>query len=200
MRLKDAIDTAVTILNDDGVTYARSDLLRYANDALDAMLLLAPHLFYEIGDLKCIPGETVQVVPFADAHALVSVLRIKGGNALNMFDKATMDMYHPGWHLDPAGPARGWCPDASENSMRFYIWPKAPADQILEVVYVRVPKEYSETEEIGLPATYAGAIIDFIVASAESRDDEHVNSGRATMFYNKFLAYFKKNEPVQPLK
>ena len=197
MRLKDAIDTAVTILNDDGVTYARADLLRYANDALDAMLLLAPHLFHETGELSCVDGETIQAISFDDAHALASVVRVKNGNALNMFDKATMDMYRPGWHQDPAGPARGWCPDASGNPMRFYIWPKAPANQILEVVYVRVPKEYGETEETGLPATYAGAIADFIVASAESRDDEHANSGRAVMFFNKFMAHFRSNEPVQ---
>lgn len=191
MKLKDAIDTAVTVLNDAGVTYERADLLRYANDALDAMLLLAPHLFHETGELDCVDGETIQAVSFADAHALASVIRVKGGSALNSFDKKTMDAYRPNWHQDAAGPARGWCPDDTGNPMRFYIWPKAPANQILEVVYVRVPGEYSETDDTGLPATYVGAVADYIVATAESRDDEHVNGNRAVLFFNKFTAHFK---------
>ena len=192
MILKDAIDTAQTILNDGGVTYERADLLRYANNALDAMVLLAPQLFQVVGDLSCLADSTAQdISSFDDAHALVSVVRVKGGRALSRFDKATMDQYTPEWHLDDADAARGWCPDDTGNPMRFFIWPKAPAGQVLEVVYVRVPGEYGETDDTGLPATYASAIADFIVGSAESRDDEHVNANRALLSFNKFRAYFK---------
>lgn len=190
LTLKEAIDTAQTILNDDGVTYTREDLLRYGNDALDAMLLLAPHLFHETGELACVDGETIQAVSFDDAHALVSVIRVKGGRALTQFDKSAMDRFSPGWHQSEPAPARGWCPDDTGNPMRFYIWPPAPADQVLEVIFVRLPREYGETEDTGLPATYVAAVSDYIVATANARDDEHVLSNRATVFFNKFAAHF----------
>jgi hypothetical protein len=188
--LQEAVDLAITVLNDAGVTYSRQDLVKYGNDALDAMVLLAPYLFHETGELTCTAGETLQVVSFDDAHALVSVLRVKGGDALRRFDKSTMDAFTPGWHHAPQATATGWCPDDANNPMRFFIYPPAPPDQVLELVYVRIPPEYTETEETGVPETYCGAVADYIIAMAESRDDEHVNTNRAMAHLNKFASRF----------
>lgn len=190
MQLGTAIDLAVTVLNDNGVTYNRADLLKYGNDALDAMVLLAPHLFHETGEVTCTAGNTIQVVSFADAHALSAVLRVKGGDALRPFDKAAMDAFTPGWHKAPQGPAEGWCPDPTGNPTRFFVYPPAPPGQVLEVVYVRVPDEYAEDADTGLPDTYVGAVADYIIAMAESRDDAHVNTNRAMSHLNKFAARF----------
>lgn len=190
LKLQDAVDLAITVLNDDGVTYERADLVRYGNDALDAMVLLAPHLFHETGELTCTANETLQVVSFDDAHALVSVLRVKGGDALRPFDKASLDAFMPGWHQAPMGVAQGWCPDDTGNPVRFLIYPRSPNGQVLELVYVRIPPEYAEADETGVPETYAGTIADYIIAMAESRDDEHVNTNRAMSHLNKFAARF----------
>jgi hypothetical protein len=71
------------------------------------------------------------------------------------------------------------------------VYPPAPADQIVEVLYVRIPSEYAIDADTGLPAIYGDAITDYIVYRAESRDDEHVNSNRAAQFLASFVQKVK---------
>jgi len=52
LKLNAPIDTAIGILSDLGsVRYSREDLLQYANDALDQMVTIAPHLFNTEGEV-----------------------------------------------------------------------------------------------------------------------------------------------------
>jgi hypothetical protein len=54
--------------------------------------------------------------------------------------------------------------------------------------YVVTPPVYALADSIAvLPNAYFGALIDGTVYLAESIDNEHVNSGRAKMFYDSFV-------------
>lgn len=188
MLLQNPIATARTILNDAGiVTYTAADLTRYANDALDAILGLAPRWFNTRGTLLCTAGTTEQTLSFANAQALVMVERIQGGGVVHLADRAAFDRFQPGWPSDTAGPAQNWMPSPA-SPVQFSIYPKAPSAQTLELVYVRVPGEYADADETGLPDTLAPAVADYIVAMAMSRDDEHVNASRAAQFLQSFTA------------
>lgn len=188
LQLTDAITVARGILQDiESVNYRYSsaDLLIYANDALDAMTLLAPQLFYTDGDVACIAGSALQTISFDNALALVKVRRVKGGDALIQADPDNLDAFDAAWQKASAAAAVNWFPVANDP-MRFMIYPPAPTGQVLEVVYVRLPGEYALTQDTGVPVTYKDAVADYIVYRAESRDDEHVNSNRAAQFLTTF--------------
>ena len=188
LQLTDSITVARGVLQDTDSTnyrYSSADLLLYANDALDAMTLLAPHLFYTDGDVTCIADSALQTISFDDALSLVKVRRIKNGNAVVQADPETLDAFDSSWQEATSAAAVNWFPVANDP-MRFMVYPPATTGQILEVVYVRIPSEYALTDDTGLPTTYKDAVADYIVYRAESRDDEHVNSNRAAQFLASF--------------
>lgn len=188
LQLQSAMTIARTILNDPGkVRYSDADLLQYGNDALDVMLELAPHLFYTDGEVACIALAAEQAISYDDAKSLVDVRRIKNGAALLQGDRATMDAFNPNWQAVSPAAAVNWFPVA-DDPMRFLIYPPAPEGQILEVIYVRIPGEYTATQDTSIPASYADAVADYIVNRAESRDAEHVISQRAQSFGQSFIS------------
>lgn len=193
MTLAQPIAIARGILNDTDAAayrYSDADLLRYANDALDQLVVLAPQLFHTEGEVQCVGGKTVQAVGFGDAQSLVSVRRVKNGNAVTPTDRATLDAFNPGWHNGTAAAAIHWMP-IDNNPVGFLIYPPPPLGQVLEVTYVRIPPEYGVNDVTELPTTLEDPVADYIVARAEGRDDEHVNSQRAAMFAGSFVAKIK---------
>ena len=42
------------------------------------------------------------------------------------------------------------------------------------------------TSDIGLDAQYDPSVVDYVVARAESRDDDYVNTGRVSLFMQSF--------------
>lgn len=191
LSLQNSIDTARSILNDpDAVSYTEADLLQYANDALDAMLPLAPQYFYERGNLTCVSETSSQTVSFADAHSLVSVDRIQDGNVVTLASKAELDRFDPSWMTATPAAAVNWFPHA-DSPVRFSISPPSTVGQVLEVTYVRLPSEFTAAEDTELPITLGPVIADYVVAMAMARDDEHINAGRAQSFLASFVAKLK---------
>jgi len=189
--LSSPIATARGILNDpDAVRYSADDLSQYANDALDQIVQLVPQHFYSTGEIGCVAGETLQSVPNAEARSLLDVRRIKNGSVVRVTDRATLDAFDPDWNTATPGPARHWMPVA-DDPLRFLVYPPAPAGQTLVVSYVRIPEEFTDSADTGLPTSLSDAIADYIVARAESRDATHVVSGRVAQFMSSFVAKVK---------
>lgn len=197
LKLNAAIDTARGILNDrdaSGYRYSPEDLLKYANDALDALCEVAPQFFHTDGELECTPNAVLQQVPYDNALALVNIIGIKNGPAITPVDRRILDQFHPGWMTDPAGPAKHFIPIPDEP-MRFMVCPKAPAGQKLNIIYVKVPESYAADQDTGLPTTLESAVVDYIVGRAESRNDESVNTNRAAQAMANFYGRFRKVTP-----
>lgn len=184
------------ITDTDSSAYRQSDdeLLRYLNDGLCEACIIAPQLFYVTGDMQCAPDETEQGVSFADAKEFVEVIRIKGGAAVFPADFDTLSAFNPNWGQVTAAPAANWMKKPNDL-LRFYIYPKAPAVQILEVKYVANPTPLTiadmDSEITDLPGAYHPAMVDYAVYRSESKDDEHVLSQRATAHYAAFVAKLK---------
>lgn len=188
------ITVARDILNDtdaDGYRNSNDELVRYVNDGLKAASVLRPDLFYTTGDMPCTDDKTEQAVSFADAQALVDIIRIVDGPVITPIDASALSLFRPGWGSDEAAPAQHWFRHPGDP-LRFYLCPKAPADQSIEIKYVRIPATVTLTSEItDIPASFEPAMVDYVVSRAESKDDEHVNSGRATAHYAAFSAKLK---------
>ena len=199
LQLSKPISRARGILSDTdeaGFRYSQIDLLGYANDALDEILILAPFYFHAGGQIECTENSCLQEFLWDEGHSLVEVTNITNGPAVTPVERLMLDRYRPTWMQDPAGPAQNWA-RVEGNPMMFFVYPKSPAGQMLDCVYVRIPAEYLEDDDTGVPTTLEPAIADYIVYRAESRDDEHVNSQRAQTFLNTFIARFSK--PEKPL-
>lgn len=187
------IATARQVLNDTVAEYRYStdDLLGYVNDGIKAVAVARPDYFLTIGDFTCIAGQCEQAIDFEDAASFVEVLCHHDGAAIRQADLAALNAFHPGWRSDAAGAATQWLPIAGELR-RFYLYPKAPPAQIIDVRYVRVPRVFGLDETItDLPDTLRPALADYVVGMAESRDDEHVTSQRAAQFLAQFAARIK---------
>lgn len=201
MTPQDIITTARHILLDNdplgSSAYRQSDseLLIYVNEAVAEASVLAPQFFLAGGDLTCIQGVAEQTVDYADAQRFVAVLKVKNGNSVNEADLETFDRYDPSWSNADAGPAVNWMKATNGDPRRFYIYPKAPPGQILEILYVRNPDVYSLTDTITqLPDAARTALANYVVARAESKDDEHVNSGRAVAYFTLFRQFFQPQQ------
>lgn len=188
-KISSAISIARCVLNDIEAPYRYSDpdLIEYGNGALRALPGIKPQWLYTEGEVACVQGNALQSVSYDDAHSLVAVLRIKGGAAVLPCDKATLDAFSPSWESGTPGAAKNWMPNG-DDPVRFYVYPPAPANQVLNVLYVRIPGPFTADQDTDLPETITEAVADYIVGMAESRDDEHVNDARATQFINQFAA------------
>jgi hypothetical protein len=186
LTLQSPITTARTILNDPtAVRYSEADLLRYANDALDALAKVAPTVFYERTTHTCVAG-VVQQLQVTTSLGLVDVHRVVGGNVVTAIDAKMLDLYNPYWRSMTADVAKHWAKDTND-ARSFIVYPPSAANQQLEVTHVMLPGEYTAVEATPVPMAYSDAISDYIVYRAESRDEEHVVSQRAAQFLASFI-------------
>lgn len=184
------INIARSIYNDNDTVFLRisdPELLGYVNDALKECSIIAPKYFKTSGDFSCTAGQTEQAILFANAQAIDQVVRIKDGKAVLPMDMMAMSAFNPNWASDAAAPAQNWTL-FTDDPLRFYIYPKAPDMQLLEVIYIRNPQTYALNDAITeVPESIAPALADYVIYRAESRDDEHSNSGRAVSHYQAFV-------------
>ena len=187
MILDDVITEVRRILQDTNSPQRYSDtvLLGFANQALKRIAVLRPDLFAYIGDITCTADSVVQSMP-SDSIRLIEIYSVKNGNGVIETNREALDQAYPTWMNDTAGPAVNFMRHV-RNANKFFIYPKAPADQVLVGEYAQTPPDYNGTTTVALlPDAYFPVVVDCTVFIAESVDNEHVNSKRAELFQQSF--------------
>jgi hypothetical protein len=123
---------------------------------------------------------------------LIDVHAVEGGRSVTKADFDTLRRFRPGFRNDPADECENWFPISVDQTKRpqpdFYIYPKAPAGQVLWVQYVKEP--FTTLPVIGdaipLDDQLAPAVTAYIIFRAEAIDDEHVLTQRAAQEYMRF--------------
>lgn len=186
MTPQDVIDDVRILINDTTTTYRYSDaaLLKFVNEAMRRIALLRPDLFSTFGTVSCAQNEVLQAAP-TGSFRLMEVFRIQGGNAVVESNRETMDQNLPTWPSDTAAAASIWMRHPRDPN-KFFIYPKAPSSQVLEVEYAVSPAAAAIDGTLALPDAYFPALVDCVVFLSQSIDNEHVNSGRAKLFYDSF--------------
>lgn len=187
MILDDVITEVRRILQDTTAPQRYSDtvLLGFANQALKRIAVLRPDLFAYIGEITCTANSVVQSAP-TDSIRLIEIYSVKDGNGVIETNREALDQAYPQWMNDTAGPTVNWMRHV-RNSNKFFIYPKAPAGQILIGEYAQTPPNYDGVTPVDLlPDAYEPVVIDATVFIAESVDNEHVNSNRASLFQKSF--------------
>jgi hypothetical protein len=195
MTPQDIINQARHITNDADTApsiarQTNDELVSYVNEGIKEAVFIRPDLFSTVGDMVCVADHCEQCITFMDAVQLLDVLCIHDGRALTPFDRSSMDLFRPGWRMDPAGQAENWSP-LNGDPLKFFVYPKAPPGQVLDVRYVRNPAVYALNDTIGdLPESFLPALADYVVYRTESKDDEHVLTQRAAAHYAAFKSKF----------
>ena len=184
----DVVTEVRRLVQDQTTPYRYSDtvLLGYVNQTLKRMSILRPDLFTDIVDIPTTADSAVQALP-AEAIRLVDIFQVKGGNAITEVDRETMNRNYPGWMNEAAGIPVNFMRHV-KNPDRFFLYPRPAAGVVLVGEYAASPVNYTINASINVISdTYFPVIVDGTVYLAESIDDEHVQSGRAKLFYDSFV-------------
>lgn len=184
----DVIVEVRRIVQDEGLPYRYSDavLLGYVNQTLKRMAILRPDLFSEIVDIPTTANIAVQSLP-TDAVRLLDIFQVKDGAAINEVDRETMNRNYPNWMQEAAGQPVNFMRHV-KNPDRFFLYPRPAAGVVLVGEYTKSPPDYLLNSTVGfISDVYFPALVDGVVFLAESIDDEHVQSGRAKLFYDSFV-------------
>lgn len=187
MILNDVITEVRRMLQDETAPQRYSDavLLSFANQALRRIAVLRPDLFAKITTMTCTTNEAIQSAP-TDSLRIMEVFSVSGGNGCIEVNRETLDQSYPQWMNDTASAAVNWMRH-TRNANKFFIYPKAPAGQVLDIEYSQSPPTYDGTTTVDLLSdAYFPVVVDATIFLAESVDNEHVNSKRADVFYRSF--------------
>tara|TARA_A100001388_G_C28701739_1_gene466567 strand:+ start:80 stop:721 length:642 start_codon:yes stop_codon:yes gene_type:complete len=185
--LNDVITEVRRIIQDETTPFRYSDaiLLSFANQALKRISVLRPDLFAFIGTVTCTENAVIQSAP-SDSIRIIECFSVQGGAGITETTREVLDQAYPTWMNDAAAATQNWMRHV-RNPNKFFIYPKAPANQILDIEYAQTPPTYDGTTTVALLGdAYFPVVVDATVFIAESIDNEHVNSNRAALFQQSF--------------
>ena len=189
MILNDVITEVRRLLQDETATFRYSDtfLLALCNQTLKRIAILRPDLFALTSTITCVQSTVVQTIP-TDGIRLIEVYSVVGGNALVETNREVLDQTIPAWVSDSEAAAQNWMRNV-RNPYKFFIYPKAPAAQVLNLEYAQTPPDYTGTATVALlPDGFFPVVVDGTMWLAESIDNEHVTAGRAALFQQSFTS------------
>ena len=177
------------------IRWPEPELLRYLNDAQREVAKDRPDSTAANTSMTLSAG-TKQQIP-ALGLKLIDIPRNMGANgttpgrAIRIIDREALDAQRPDWHTEAAESAIKHFMHDARDPLRFYVYPPASSNPVMqvEVVYSTAPAEISAlTDDLGVPITYANALIDFTLYRAYSKDAEYTaNINRAAGHYNAYL-------------
>lgn len=188
MTPNEVITEARRLIQDTKATFRYSDtvMLGFFNQILKRMVMLRPDLFAVIGDFPTNANTVLQDCP-SDSIRLIEIFQVKGGNAITEVNRATLDRTAPNWLNEDAGQPVNFMRHV-RNPNRFFVYPRPATGVVLVGEYAQTPPDYTLDDEVAYPIdAYFPTVVDGVVFLAESVDNEHVNSGRAKLFFDSFV-------------
>lgn len=184
--VSDVVTKTRIITNDLTQTYRASDaeIIGWLNDCLSTVVAILPQLFVVEGTHTCVAGAR-QTLANDRAHSLVEV------SGVPYADYAAMSAFMPTWKTVASGTIQNWLRSTTEP-LDFFTYPQQAGGEVLPILYVESPVKLTlTTDVIPLPETYEPALVAYCVGMVESKDDQHVNSGRAAQHMTDFAARIK---------
>lgn len=188
MTPNDVISEVRNLIQDTQTPKRYSDLvlLDFVNQTLKRMAMIRPDLFTKIADITTTANTVIQTMP-SDSIRLVEIFSVKDGNSLTEVNRDVFDQTYPGWTQEAAGTPVNFMRHV-RNPNQFFLYPRPASGVILVGEYAAVPTDYDVDDPIVAPIdAYFPTVVDGTVYLAESVDNEHVNSGRAKLYYDSFV-------------
>jgi hypothetical protein len=210
MQAKEILRRASITLQDSGfVRWPVPELLIYLNDAMQAIALHKPNavtdtieLSLQEGTLQRLEGNHISLIRMS--RNLTSVDEDeggrKGGTAITAVSRTTLDSIMAGWQDATVLPFSATVEHVIQDMAdprSFYVVPGNDGTGIVEAVVSILPTEIAEptnplsvdsyTAELTLPDVLRGALVDYVMYRAYSKDAaDPNNASRAQAHYQMF--------------
>jgi hypothetical protein len=186
------VDRAEKLIQDEtNVRWPEAELLGWLNDGQREIVLAKPDAYTKNQALQLAAG-TKQALP-TDGLMLLDVVRNMGtdgttaGAAIRVVSREVMDAQNPNWHTDTASATVKHYVFDPRDPKRFYVWPKSAGTNYVEIMYAAIPADVLIGATITLDDIFMGALIDYILYRAYSKDTEYAgNVNRAGTHYQAF--------------
>jgi len=193
------VDEAESILGDSGNNrYDAADHLIALNDGQREAAIIKPDVSVTQVSTALVAGTKQSLT--AGGIQLIAIIRNMGvspgatpGNAIKLVDMDFMNSSIPNWHVVASHAASATVINYMfdlRNPTVFYVYPAQPASGFgyVDMIYSVTPAEVSAlTGAITLDDIYKGALVDYIVYKALSREADVVKHGqRANAHYSYF--------------
>lgn len=192
---KDLLLKAATIIQDTTSTrWPASELVGWLNSAQREVMIYRPDANPKFIALTLVAG-TRQTLP-ADGVKLLDVMRNTNGAAIRQVKREILDAQNPSWHTMAAGPIVHFMFDEREPRA-FYVYRPAAVNAQVDALYSAYPVQVAVpaagqtiadvTGDIGLPDIFEGALTDYVLYRAYSKDAQYAGNGqRAAAHYQQF--------------
>ena len=191
--IQNVCDLARTRLNDDDKSrYPDTLLEKLANEALEAMSLIAPHLFTLIGNITPTYAQSHQDLFTGNdkALALYGILAVTGGNSVLECDYYQQVAFKRSALTQTAGVPENWARHPADKdkqcATRYFLFPP-PASGTLLAEYSATPTYVVLGSNAPVAEAYRPAMADFIVHRVLSIDDEAVAIQKASAHLAAFM-------------
>lgn len=190
MQVSSIIAKARAMINDDTQLISNrttdEELIGWINDALNVLLNIRPGLFTQTIQFTCAAGYQQEVM----TDRAVQFIEVVG---VPRCDRDTLTQFMPNWNNNTiiSGQMTNWMVEPSDP-LRFDVYPPAINGAVVTIRIVQSPvKLTSSSDIINLSENYEAMIAEYVAGRSQIRDDEHVNSNRASLLMDRFVAQAK---------
>jgi len=207
------IDKAEIILQDedsDQTTrrWTETELLTWAKEAEEQIAFLKPDAYPVVVSAQMSVGSQ-QSLGGTRAMILIDVLCNMGqdgatrGDVVSVVEKSLMNAINPGWMSDASsGTITHVIYDSKRTPKLFWIYPKSPGTNYLEMILGELPDNDSKVigDSIMVEDEYAYPMMHFILAMAFAKDTDVPNSAaRVGQHMNIFLELLGRKEGTEEI-
>lgn len=194
MLASDIISRAQILLQDvAGTRWTTAELLKWISDGQRVIALVRPDSSVDNVSFTMVAG-TKQTLP-ADGLRLLDVVRNLAANgdpgrAVRMVERETLDAQDLMWHTRAStGTVTNFMYD-NRDPLHFYVYPKAAANQKLEIIYSKDPAEItSASQALAVNDLYAEPLLNYVMFRSYGKDAEYAaNAGLAQSYLGVFNA------------
>ena len=192
------------LLDPDKVRWPAAERIRWANEAMGAILIRRPAAF-PVNELHTLQAGTKQTIPAGGAQLLDVVRNIGAdgltpGRAIRRTDRQLLDDSDPDWHNRKAREVIEHFTFDDRDPKSFYVYPPAVADLKVELVHAKLPAPVAEADLDGafaIGGEYLEATVNYMCYRAHLKDSEFSVSPMAAAFYQAFEAGLGLQTQVQ---
>lgn len=182
------------LLDFDRVRWPETERLRWANEAMGAILTRRPQAFSRREVVPLVAG-AAQNVP-AGGSLLLDVVRNMGidgatpGRAIRRTSRTILDDADRDWYTRTSSAEIKNFTFDERLPEGFYVYPPAVAGTNVEIVYTRLPATVTDqvAGSFDIGPEYMEAVVNYVCYRCNSKDSEFSTPNVATAFYQAFEA------------
>jgi hypothetical protein len=194
------VDRAWIILQDivsgTGVRWPASEQMMWFNDGQREVVMNLPSAYTRMARPTTVGGtrQDLSSLGLNDGIQPIKVVRnfladgVTPGRAITVKPMLWLDEQRPNWHNETPGPAVHYFFDPGEPKA-FYLWPPAPGNTKIELVYSAAPSELTDLSNVmALDDIYANALQYYILFRSFAKNATYTkNPQLAAQYYQLFL-------------